>query len=102
MLFFFFLFFFLGLHLWHIEILRLGVESGLLLPGYTTATATAIPDPSHICDLHHSSGQHQILNSLSEARDQTHILIDASWVLNLPSHIGNSLEYVILKRYVVE
>ena len=30
-----------------------GVESELPLPAYTTATAT--PDPSLICDLHHSS-----------------------------------------------
>ena len=29
-------------------------------------------------DLHHSSQQHQILNPLSEARDQTFILMDAS------------------------
>ena len=26
-----------------------------------------MPDPSHICDLHHSSQQHLILNQLSEA-----------------------------------
>ena len=32
---------------------------------YTTAT----PDPSHVGDPHHSSWQHQILNSLSEAGD---------------------------------
>ena len=30
---------------------------------------TATPDPSRVCDLHHSSGQCQILNPLSEARD---------------------------------
>ena len=42
-----------------------GVESELLT--YTTATATQ--DPSHICDLHQSSRQHQILNPLSKARD---------------------------------
>ena len=29
-----------------------------------------MPDPSRICDLHHSSRQSQILNPLSEARDQ--------------------------------
>ena len=58
---------FLELHLsWHMEVPRLGVESELLLPAYTTATA--MPDPSHICDLHHSSGQWWILNPLSEAR----------------------------------
>ena len=34
-------------------------------------------DPSHICDLHHISRQCQILNPLSEARDQTFILMDA-------------------------
>ena len=36
---------------------------------YTRATATQ--DPSHICNLHHSSRQHWILNPLSKARDQT-------------------------------
>ena len=46
------------------EVPRLEVESELWLPAY----ATAMPDPN-ICDLHHSSQQHQILNSLSEARD---------------------------------
>ena len=40
---------------------------------YTTARAT--PDPSHVCDLHHSSQQRQILNALTEARDQTHIIV---------------------------
>ena len=36
------LFFFSGLHLWHMEVLRLGVELGLQLPAWTTATA--LPD----------------------------------------------------------
>ena len=31
---------FLGLHLWHMEVPRLGVESELQLPAYTTATGT--------------------------------------------------------------
>ena len=44
---------FLGPHLQHMEILRLGVQLELQLPAYTTATATL--DPSCICDLHHSS-----------------------------------------------
>ena len=35
---------------------------------------------SHICNLHPSSWQCQVLNPLSEARDQTHILMDASRV----------------------
>ena len=45
---------------------------------YTTATAAW--DPSHVGDLHHSSQQHQALNPLSKARDQTCILIDASQI----------------------
>ena len=35
------------------------------------ATATAMSDPSHVCDLHYSSRQCQILNPLSEAKDRT-------------------------------
>ena len=46
---------------------RLGVESELLLPAYTTATATR--DPSHMCNLPHSSWQRQILNPPSKVRD---------------------------------
>ena len=40
---------------------------GAAVGAYTTATAT--PDPSHICDLHCGLLQCQILNPLSEARD---------------------------------
>ena len=47
---------------------RIGAE----LPAYTAATATW--DPSHICNLYHSSWQCQILNPLSKARDHTHNL----------------------------
>ena len=43
----FFFLFFLGPHLWHMEVTRLGVKSELQLLAYTTATA--MPDPSHIC-----------------------------------------------------
>ena len=39
-----------------------------------------MPDPSRICNLHHRSWQHQILNPLSKARDQTCILRDASQI----------------------
>ena len=57
------------LHLWHMEVPRLGVEWELQLPAYTTATATL--DLSSICNPHHSSWQHRILNPLSKARDRT-------------------------------
>ena len=59
---YFFLLCFLGLHLRHMEVTRLGVDSELQLLAYATATATS--DPSHICDLHHSSQQCHILNPL--------------------------------------
>ena len=66
---YFILFVFLGSHLWHMEVPRLGVQFKLLLPAYAKATAT--PDPSQVCNLPHSSQQRQILNPLSGARDQT-------------------------------
>ena len=72
----FFVFCFLGLHPRHKEVPRLGVESELQLQACTTATA--MWDPRHICDLHHSSQQCQIFNLPSEARDQTHIPVDTS------------------------
>ena len=56
------------------KVLRLGVESKLQL--HTYATTTANLDPNHICNLGHSLQQHEILNRLSKARDQTHILTD--------------------------
>ena len=75
--FFFFLLFSIP-HLWHMEVSRLGVESELQRPVY--AAATAMPDMSCVCNPHHSSRQHWIPNPPSEARDQTHILMDTSQI----------------------
>ena len=61
------LFWFLELHLLHMDVPRLEVESELQLLAYTTATA--MQDPSHVYNLHHSSQQCQLLNPLSKARD---------------------------------
>ena len=72
----FFFFCLLGPHPQHVEIPRLGVQLELQLSAYTTAIATR--DRSRVCDLRHSSGQCQILNPVSEARDQTHVLMDTS------------------------
>ena len=47
-------------------------------------------DPSCICNLHHSSRQHWILNPLSDARDRACILVDTNQVLNTLSQNGNS------------
>ena len=60
------------------EVPGIGIESELQLPAYTTAIE--MPAPGHVCDLHHSSQQYQILNPLSRARDQICILMDTSWV----------------------
>lgn len=42
------------------------------------ATVTATVDIRHVHDLHHSSPQRQIRNSLSKARDRTCVLVDTS------------------------
>ena len=54
------------------EVPRLGVELELQLLAYITATA--MPDLSPICNLHHSSWQPRILNSLR----RPDILMDTS------------------------
>ena len=97
-LFLLFFFSFLGPHPWHMKVSRLEVESEPQLPAYTTATAT--PDPSHICDLHHSSWQCQILNPLSEAGDGTHILVETSWVCYCRAIAGTPLSPVPLDAAV--
>ena len=54
------------------EVPRRRVKSELQVPAYATAMTT--PDLSHICELHHSLWQHQVLNPLNplrEAREQT-------------------------------
>ena len=68
------------------EVPRLGVKSELQLLAY--ATATAMQDPSHICDLHHSSRQCWILNPLSEARDQTCSLMVPSQICFCSTTMG--------------
>ena len=60
------LFFFLWPHLWHMEVPRLRVESELQPPAYTTATA--MPNPSHICNCI-CLWQCRILSLQREARD---------------------------------
>ena len=84
---FFFLSLFLRLHLPHMEVRRLGVESELQLLAYATATATL--DPSCVRDLHRSLRQRRIPDPLSEARDQTPIFMDTSQVLNPLSHTNS-------------
>ena len=56
-------------HLQPMDVPRLGIKSERLLPAYTTATA--MPDSSHIFDLHLSFRQRWIFNTPNEARDGT-------------------------------
>ena len=67
---------FLGSHPQPMEVPKLGVDSERQL----LACATAMQDPSHVYNLHHSSREHWILNPLSEAWNRTHNLIDPSRV----------------------
>ena len=63
-----------------IPITQVAFKLELQLPAYTTTTAML--DPSRVCDLHDNSQQRQILNPLSEARDQTHNLMVPSWIVS--------------------
>ena len=56
------------------------------------ATATATPDPNLVCNLHHSSQQRQILNPMSEARDQTLNLMVSSWICFQCATIGTPVQ----------
>ena len=60
------------------EVPGLGVKSELPLPAYATATTA---DPSCIFDMGCWT-----LKSLNEARGQTQILTDTSWILNPLRH----------------
>ena len=60
---------------WHMEVPRLGVSWELLLLAYTRATA--VWDPSRVCDLPHSSWQRWILNRLA----RTGIKLATLWFL---------------------
>ena len=62
---------FLRPHPRHEEGPRLGVELELQLPAYATT-----PDPSHVCNLHHSSRPCQIFNPLGPGVEST-----TSWLL---------------------
>ena len=77
---------FLGPCPWHMEFPRLGVKSELQPLALTISTA--MRGPSHVCNLHHSSQQHQILSPLSEARDWTHVLMDTSRVCYCWATVG--------------
>ena len=82
--------------MWHVEVPRLGVQLELSLPA--TAMATAMPDPSCICDLHHSSQHCCVPDPVSESRDRTHILMDTSRI-HFCCTMGSALFLLILVPY---
>ena len=64
-------------HLQHMEVLRLGGQTGVAA---ASLPATAMQDLSHVCNPYHGSRKRQILTPPNEARDQTCILMDTGWV----------------------
>ena len=95
-LFNFFCLVFLGPHLWHIEVPRLGVELELWPPAYATATETW--DLSCIWDLHHSSWKCWILNPLTKPGDQTCSLMSTSQNRFHWATTGTPQNFVILMK----
>ena len=93
------LFVFLGPHLWHRGPIR-AVAAGLC------QSHSNAPDPSHVCDLYHSSWQHWIPNPLSKARDGTCNLSVPSQIrfrcatTGTPSH--HMLEVCAQKSFLTE
>ena len=69
-------FVFVGMHLWHMEVPRLGVKLELQLPAYTTATQIQATSVTYTT-AHRNGGY---CNPLIEVRDQTHILVDTSHI----------------------
>ena len=83
MFFLFFIFFhlFFCLCLFRAETSAYGGSQAQCLIEAVAARATAMPDPSCVCDLHHSSRQQRwILNPLSKARVGTLNLMVPSWI----------------------
>ena len=61
--------------------------------------AVATWDPSHICNLHHSSCQYQMLNPLSKASDRTHNLMVPSWIHFHCTIMGTPVPFLKINRF---
>ena len=90
---------FLGPPSWPMEVPKLGVESELQLPTYSTATAKQ--HPCCVCTLHHSSQQYRIANPLSAVRDRTGILMYTSQIHFCCTTMGTPTS-TILKSCLVQ
>ena len=80
------------------EVPRLGVKLELQPLAYNIATAMS--DPSRLFNLHHSSWQCQILYPLSDARDQTCILMDASHICFCRATTGTPTTFIHIYKYI--
>ena len=89
-----FQFFFLWLHLWHMDVPRLVVESELQMLAYTTATTTRIQAASETYTT--ACGNARALTHWARPGIEPASSQRQSWVLNLLSHDGNypnSIQY---------
>ena len=77
------LIYFLGLHSWHMEVPRLGVES------------------SYSCQPTPQPQQCWIFNPLNKARDRTCILMDHSWIHWHCTTVGTPYSYLVLIKSVM-
>ena len=77
------------------EVSRLAVESEL----WPLANATATPDLSSICDLHHNLRQRWIFNPLSKARDRTCVLVNTSHICFLWATMGIPKQFISALKY---
>ena len=75
----FFIFYFFG-HFRAIPGAHGGSQAVGQIGAVAAMKATATWDLSQVCNLHHSSRQHQIFNPLIKARDRTCVLMDASQI----------------------
>ena len=64
--------------------------------------ATATPDPSCICNLHHISRQSRILDPLSETRDRTRNLIVSSQIHFCCATMGTPIQWILIKPFTYQ
>ena len=80
--------------------------AGFLARGQIRAATASLhhshltPNPSCICDLHHSSWQCEILNPLSEARDWTGILMDTGRVYYHRATMGIPQFWIFIQNWI--
>ena len=64
------------------------------------STSTATPDPSHVCDLHHSLCQRRILTPLSKTGDRTLNLMAPSWIRFCCAMMGTPQKSFLIMKFL--